>query len=123
MHLKLLSMSAAGAAQLLLHKGGMVSMAQTKAAIGDEVAAADQVPEPLGTEEMEILVARVALWPARHAETGVSTFVISHDGILHDKDLGPDTEKLAGESPASTLTAVGKSRETRRRGPIARQMN
>ena len=36
-------------------------------------------------------------WPARYAETGVSTFVISHAGILYEKDLGPDTEKLAGE--------------------------
>jgi hypothetical protein len=33
-------------------------------------------------------------WPARYAETGVSTFVISHAGILYEKDLGPDTEKL-----------------------------
>ena len=36
-------------------------------------------------------------WPARYAETGVSTFVISHAGILYEKDLGPDTEKLASE--------------------------
>jgi hypothetical protein len=89
----------------------MVSMAQTTAAVGDEVAAAEQAPEPLGTEEMEILVARVAHWPARHAKTGVSTFVISHAGTLHDKDLGPDTEKLAGESrrfnPYSSWEVVG----------------
>ena len=98
MYLKTLLISAAGAALLLFHKGGMVSMAQTTAAVDDEVAAAEQAPEPFGAEEMEILVARVALWPARHAETGVSTFVISHAGTLHDKDLGPDTEKLAGES-------------------------
>ena len=36
-------------------------------------------------------------WPARYAETGVSTFVVSQAGIVYEKDLGPDTEKLAGE--------------------------
>jgi len=32
-------------------------------AVGDEVATAEQAPEPLNAEEMEILVARVALYP------------------------------------------------------------
>ena len=30
-------------------------------------------------------------WPVDYARTGVSTFVISHAGILYEKDLGPDT--------------------------------
>jgi hypothetical protein len=32
-------------------------------------------------------------WPARYAETGVSTFVINNAGILYEADFGPETEK------------------------------
>jgi hypothetical protein len=39
-------------------------------------------------------------WPAEHRVTGVKTFLISHDGILYEKDLGPDTAKLASEMKA-----------------------
>jgi hypothetical protein len=34
-------------------------------------------------------------WPVRYAETGVHTFMVSHAGIVYEKDLGPDTAKLA----------------------------
>jgi len=34
-------------------------------------------------------------WPAKYGETGVMTFMISHDGELFQKDLGPGTEKIA----------------------------
>ena len=34
-------------------------------------------------------------WPAEHRVTGVQTFLINHDGMLHEKDLGPDTAKMA----------------------------
>jgi hypothetical protein len=34
-------------------------------------------------------------WPVRYAETGVNTFMVSHAGIVYEKDLGPDSEKLA----------------------------
>jgi hypothetical protein len=63
MNARSLFISAASAALLLFHTGGMESHAQTTAAVGDEVAAAEQAPEPLNAEEMEILVARVALYP------------------------------------------------------------
>lgn len=33
--------------------------------------------------------------PARYGETGVSTFMVSHAGIVYEKDLGEDTEKAA----------------------------
>lgn len=33
--------------------------------------------------------------PARYGETGVSTFIISHAGIVYEKDLGEDTETAA----------------------------
>lgn len=34
-------------------------------------------------------------WPADYRASGVMTFVISHQGKLFEKDLGPDTAKLA----------------------------
>ena len=39
-------------------------------------------------------------WPAEHRVTGVKTFIINHDGVLYEKDLGPDTAKIAGEMTA-----------------------
>lgn len=34
-------------------------------------------------------------WPAKYNQTGVMSFMISHDGQVFDKDLGPDSEKVA----------------------------
>ena len=34
-------------------------------------------------------------WPAEYNVTGVMTFVVSRDGIVHEKDLGPDTPTAA----------------------------
>jgi len=39
-------------------------------------------------------------WPAEHRVTGVKTFIVNHDGILYEKDLGPDTAKIASEMKA-----------------------
>jgi hypothetical protein len=36
-------------------------------------------------------------WPAKYAETGVLTFVVNQAGIVYEKDLGADTEALAGK--------------------------
>jgi len=33
--------------------------------------------------------------PVRYAETGIMTFMISRDGIVYERDFGPDTTKLA----------------------------
>jgi hypothetical protein len=35
--------------------------------------------------------------PVRYGETGIKTFVVSHNGGVYEKDLGEDTEKLAAE--------------------------
>lgn len=35
--------------------------------------------------------------PAQYRVTGVKTFMVSHDGIVYEKDLGPDSLKLAGQ--------------------------
>ncbi|HEY6384757.1 MAG TPA: DUF2950 domain-containing protein [Candidatus Acidoferrum sp.] len=34
-------------------------------------------------------------WPAEYQVTGVQTFIVSYDGIVYQKILGPDTAKLA----------------------------
>lgn len=34
-------------------------------------------------------------WPADYRVTGVQTFLVSYDGIVYQKDLGPDTAKIA----------------------------
>ena len=34
-------------------------------------------------------------WPAQYDVTGVMTFVVNHDGIVHEKDLGPETDAAA----------------------------
>lgn len=50
-------------------------------------------------------------WPARYGETGVMTFVISHDGEVFEKDLGPATATVAGAmkafDPDDSWTEVG----------------
>jgi hypothetical protein len=35
-------------------------------------------------------------WPADYRASGVMTFCISHQGVVYQKDLGPDTAKVAG---------------------------
>lgn len=34
-------------------------------------------------------------WPAKYGDSGVMSFMISHEGEVFEKDLGPDGEKLA----------------------------
>jgi hypothetical protein len=34
-------------------------------------------------------------WPVRYGDTGVMTFMVSHDGVLYEKDLGPNTATRA----------------------------
>ncbi|WP_339525671.1 DUF2950 domain-containing protein [Pseudomonas sp. EL_65y_Pfl2_R96] len=34
-------------------------------------------------------------WPAKYDDTGVMSFMISHEGQVFEKDLGPNSEKLA----------------------------
>ncbi len=39
----------------------------------------------------------VAAWPAEYGNSGVVTFIVNHNGVIYQKDLGPDTEKKAEE--------------------------
>jgi hypothetical protein len=34
-------------------------------------------------------------WPSQYDVTGVMTFIVNHDGVLYEKDLGPQTTALA----------------------------
>jgi len=34
-------------------------------------------------------------WPANYGVTGIMTFMVNNDGVVYEKDLGPDTAKLA----------------------------
>jgi hypothetical protein len=55
---------------------------------------------PLG--ELDFLVKGVMIggfalvaFPAQYRVTGVQTFMVSHDGVVYQKDLGPNTAELA----------------------------
>jgi len=37
----------------------------------------------------------VVAYPARYRVSGVTTFIVNQDGIVYQKDLGPDTGKIA----------------------------
>src|SRR5262249_42008747 len=34
-------------------------------------------------------------WPAEYANSGVKTFVVNHQGIVYEKDLGTRTSRIA----------------------------
>jgi hypothetical protein len=36
-------------------------------------------------------------WPAEYGETGVMSFMVSHEGVVYEKDLGPNTAARARE--------------------------
>jgi hypothetical protein len=48
--------------------------------------AKDYVRNGLMTEGFALIA-----WPARYGDTGVMSFIVSRDGIVHQKNLGPDT--------------------------------
>jgi DUF2950 family protein len=49
-------------------------------------------------------------FPAQYRVTGVQTFMVSHDGVVYQKDLGHKTTELAGAidrfNPDKTWTPV-----------------
>ncbi|HET9734626.1 MAG TPA: DUF2950 domain-containing protein, partial [Burkholderiales bacterium] len=36
-------------------------------------------------------------WPASYGSTGVMSFIVNHDGVVYEKDLGPGTAAAAGK--------------------------
>jgi hypothetical protein len=39
----------------------------------------------------------VIAYPAKYGVSGVKTFMVSHDGVVYEADLGPQTARLAGK--------------------------
>jgi Protein of unknown function (DUF2950) len=39
----------------------------------------------------------VIAWPAKYANSGIMTFVVNHDGVVYQKDLGADTAARAAK--------------------------
>jgi hypothetical protein len=75
---------------------------------------------PLG--EMDFVVKGVMIGgfalvaaPAQYDVTGVRAFIVSHDGIVYDKDLGPKTldefKKMERFNPDRSWTPVSEERE------------
>ncbi len=58
--------------------------------------------------EMSAGFALVA-WPAQYDVTGVITFIVNHDGMIHEKDLGPQTD-----SAAKSMTSYNPDRSWRK---------
>ncbi|WP_166360336.1 DUF2950 domain-containing protein [Pseudomonas akapageensis] len=54
-------------------------------------------------------------WPAKYGDTGVMSFMISHEGQVFEKDLGPHGEKLAQSmkrfDPDDSWTVVPEDQE------------
>ena len=38
-------------------------------------------------------------YPANWGNSGVMTFIVNHDGVVYQKDLGPDTAAVARAMP------------------------
>ena len=36
-------------------------------------------------------------WPASYGSSGVMTFIVNHEGVVYEKDLGPETAAAAGK--------------------------
>jgi len=45
-------------------------------------------------------------WPASYGHSGVMTFIVNHEGVVYEKDLGPET---AGSAPGITRFDPDKS--------------
>jgi len=50
----------------------------------------------LSGEHMKYGFALLA-WPVEYGETGIMSFLINHDGVLFEKNLGPDADQLVAE--------------------------
>jgi hypothetical protein len=53
----------------------------------------------------------VVAYPAEYRSSGVMTFVVTEDGSVYEKDLGPNTTTLAGKMSAVTLSSSWREAE------------
>jgi Protein of unknown function (DUF2950) len=53
----------------------------------------------------------VVAYPAEYRSSGVMTFIVTEDGVVYEKDLGPDTTTLARKMTAGTLASSWRRAE------------
>ncbi|OQK17081.1 hypothetical protein AU255_04060 [Methyloprofundus sedimenti] len=41
----------------------------------------------------------VIAWPEKYGDSGIMSFIVSHDGIVYQQDLGPDSANIAESMP------------------------
>jgi hypothetical protein len=56
-------------------------------------------------------------FPAKYGDSGIMTFIVSHDEIVYEKDLGPKTTQVAGAIKAFNPDQTWHKSQT---APIAR---
>ena len=56
----------------------------------------------------------VVAWPALYRSSGVKTFMVNHEGVVYEKDLGADTAKLATAMAGFDPDASWKVRQGRK---------
>ncbi|MBL8539035.1 MAG: DUF2950 domain-containing protein [Betaproteobacteria bacterium] len=39
----------------------------------------------------------IVAWPAKYGASGIMTFIVNQDGVVYEKNLGPNTAQIAGE--------------------------
>jgi hypothetical protein len=101
-----------------------VKPGQKRSPLGEFVAAAAEEgtalgangrPTPLQGYYFKILTAPggfgLVAWPAEYNVTGVMTFLVNHDGIVHEKDLGSGTDAAAKKMSAYKLDASWRRSE------------
>ena len=49
-------------------------------------------------------------WPVRYGETGIMTFIMGHDGIVYQQDLGPRRRKGRRHRRLRSRQGLGKGR-------------
>jgi hypothetical protein len=42
----------------------------------------------------------VVAWPASYGNSGVKSFLVNHEGVVYEKDLGPDSAAAAAKMKA-----------------------
>ncbi len=93
------------------------SRGEKRSPLGDLIAdAGDESKTPFHGYRFKIIAPRepngfaLVAWPATYDVTGVMTFVVNQDGIVREKDLGPDTNRAASAmtsyDPDKTWTVV-----------------
>jgi hypothetical protein len=50
-------------------------------------------------------------YPAEYGNSGIMTFIVNHDGVVYEKDLGKDTEKIETAMKKFDLDRIWKKVE------------